>query len=60
MIQQLKQLWTEADSSVDYIVALWIYLLIALGVITWIPLVIELFLNPQRFSNISFGLIDFI
>ena len=60
MIQQLAKLWKEADTSVDYIVVLWIYLLLALVVSTWIPLVIELFLNPERFSNITFGLIDFI
>jgi len=60
MIQQLAKLWKEADTPVDYIVVLWIYLLLALVVSTWIPLVIELFLNPERFSNITFGLIDFI
>jgi hypothetical protein len=60
MIQQLAKLWKEADTAVDYIVVLWIYLLLALVVSTWIPLVIELFMNPERFSNITFGLIDYI
>jgi hypothetical protein len=60
MIQQLAKLWKEAETSVDYIVVLWIYLLAALVAVTWIPLVIELFINPERFSNISFGLIDYL
>lgn len=60
MIQQLAKLWKEAETSVDYIIVLWIYLLAALVAVTWIPLVIELFINPQRFSNISFGLIDYL
>lgn len=60
MIQQLAKLWKEAETSVDYIIVLWIYLLAALVAVTWIPLVIELFINPERFSNISFGLIDYL
>ena len=60
MIQQLAKLWKEAETSVDYIIVLWIYLLAALVTATWIPLVIELFMNPERFSNISFGLIDYL
>jgi hypothetical protein len=60
MINQLAKLWKEAETSVDYIVVLWIYLLLALVAVTWLPLVIEIITNPSRISNISFGLIDYV
>jgi hypothetical protein len=60
MIKELAELWTKAESPTDYIVAMWIYLLLGLFTISWIPLVIELITNPSRFSNITFGVFDYI
>jgi len=60
MINRLVKLWSNAETSVEYIVALWIYFLFTLVAVTWLPLVIEIIINLKRFSNISFGLIDYL
>ena len=60
MIQTLSNLWKEAKTPTDFIVVMWIYLLLGLFTIGWVSLVFKLITNPSDFQNISFGLIDYI
>lgn len=60
MIQTLSNLWKEAETPVDYIVAMWVYLLLGLASVSWISIVFKLIMNPSDFNNITFGLIDYI
>ena len=60
MIQTLSNLWKEAKTPVDYIVAMWIYLLLGLFSVSWISIVLKLIIDPSEFSNITFGLIDYV
>ena len=58
MLKTLRELWTDANGPMDYIIALWIYGLAGLFAISWTALVIELIMNPSRFSNATFGIFD--
>lgn len=60
MIQTLSNLWNEAKTPVDFIVVMWVYLLLGLASTSWISIVVKLITNPSEFNNISFGLIDYI
>lgn len=60
MIQTLSNLWKEAKTPTDYIVAMWIYLLLGLFSVSWISIVLKFITNPSEFNNITFGLIDYI
>ena len=60
MIQTLSNLWKEAKTPTDYIIAMWVYLLLGLASVSWISIVLKFITNPSDFKNISFGLIDYI
>ena len=60
MIQTLSNLWKEAKTPIDFIVVMWIYLLLGLFSIGMTSIILKLITNPSDFKNISFGLIDYI
>ena len=56
----IMEIWKEASSPLEYLVALWISGLAVLAVGGWLVLVIRFILNPSMFNGVSFGLIDYI
>ena len=40
MIQTLSNLWKEAKTPTDYIVAMWVYLLLGLFTVSWVSIVL--------------------
>jgi len=54
------EIWKEASSPLEYLVALWISGLAVLAVGGWLVLVIRFIFNPSMFNGVSFGLIDYI
>jgi len=60
MNNTLFKLWEEAETSVDYIVALWITLLFTASAVGLLGILFLLVTQPERFSNLSFGIFDHI
>ena len=60
MNNTLFKIWREAETSIDYVIALWITLLFCTATVGLLSILFLLATQPERFSNISFGLIDFI
>jgi len=56
----IMEIWKEASSPLEYLVALWISGLAVLAVGGWLVLVIRFIFNPSMFNGVSFGLIDYI
>ena len=53
-------LWKDANSPLEYIMAFWISGLALLAVGGWFTLVVNFILNPSMFDNVTWGLIDYI
>ena len=60
MNNELLNMWKQAESPVDYMIVAYIWLLIGAATISWGSIVYLLLTEPERFSNITFGLIDYI
>ena len=56
----ITEMWKEASSPVEYLVALWITSLFSLATVSWFYLVIRFIMNPGVAKNITWGLIDYI
>lgn len=56
----IVNLWKEASSPLEYLVALWISGLAVLAIGGWFTLVVKWIMNPLMFDGVSFGLIDYI
>ena len=56
----IMELWKDANSPIEYVVALWVTGLATLAVTGWIYLVSNFMLNPSMFDNVSFGIFDYI
>ena len=56
----ITELWKDANSPIEYVVALWVTGLATLAVTGWIYLVSNFILNPSMFNNVSFGVFDYI
>jgi len=56
----ITELWKDANSPIEYIVAIWVTGLATLAVTGWIYLVSNFMLNPSIFDNVSFGVFDYI
>jgi len=56
----LLKIWQEAESSVDYIVALWVSLLFITAAVGFAGIIFLLLTQPERFSTASFGIFDYI
>lgn len=60
MNNTLFELWEEAETSVDYIIALWITLLFCTAAVGLTAILFKLITNPKSFSNITYGIFDYI
>ena len=56
----IVNLWKEASSPLEYLVALWISGLVVLAIGGWFTLVVKWIMNPSMFDGVQFGLIDYI
>ena len=56
----IVDLWKEASSPLDYLIALWISGLVVLAVGGWITIVVKTIMNPTIWDGVQFGLIDYI
>ena len=56
----LKELWKDANTPLDYVIALWIYGLVGLSAIGILKVLFEIVTNPGQFNNITFGIFDYV
>lgn len=54
----IAMIWKEADSLLDYTIALWLTALAILAFSGISVMIFELFTNPTQFSNATFGVFD--
>jgi len=54
----IAMIWKEAESLLDYTIALWLTALAILAVSGILVMIFELITNPSSFSNASFGVFD--
>ena len=54
----IAQIWKEADTLLDYTLALWLTALAILAISGILVMIFELFTNPAQFNNASFGVFD--
>ena len=57
---EFVNLWKDANSPLEYLMAFWISGLALLAVGGWFTLVVNFILNPGMFDNVTWGLIDYI
>ena len=60
MNNELFNMWKQAESPVEYMIVAYIWLLVGVATISWMSIVFLLLTEPERFSKITFGLIDYI
>ena len=60
MNNELLKMWAQAESPIDYMIVAYIWLLVGVATISWVSIVFLLLTDPEKFSNITFGLIDYI
>ena len=53
-------IWKEANTPLEYIVALWVSALTALALTGISKMLFELITNPSQFNDTSFGIFDYI
>ncbi len=54
----IAMIWKEADSLLDYTIALWLTALLIMAFSGILVMIFELFTNPAQFNNASFGVFD--
>jgi hypothetical protein len=54
----ILSIWKEANSLVDYTIALWITALSMLAFSGILVMIFELVTNPSQFDNATFGIFD--
>ena len=54
------ELWKDANSPLEYLMAFWVTGLAVLAVGGWFTLVVNFILNPSMFDHVTWGLIDYI
>ena len=52
--------WKEAETFVEYVVALWITILLLLFVVGWTGVVWHIITDPSSVSNATFGIFDYL
>jgi len=57
---QLIELWEEAKTPMDYVIAIWVYGLVGLSAIGILKVLFEIVTNPGQFNNITFGIFDYV
>ena len=56
----LKELWEDAKTPLDYVIALWIYALVGLAAIGMLKMLFEIVTNPYQFNGLKFGIFDYV
>jgi hypothetical protein len=56
----IVDLWKDASSPLEYLVAVWITGLAGIAITGWTYLMIRFILNPGMFDHVTWGLIDYI
>jgi len=54
----IAQIWKEADTLLDYTLALWVTALSMMAFSGILVMIIQLITNPSSFSNATFGVFD--
>mgnify|MGYP000864755005 CR=1 FL=1 len=57
---QLIELWEEAKTPMDYVIAIWVYGLVGISAIGILKMLFEIVTNPGQFNNITFGIFDYV
>lgn len=60
MNNELLNIWKEAQTVEEYMIAAYISILFVLATTGWFSLVFLLLSEPERFQNITFGIFDYI
>lgn len=58
MLKSFKELWLDANTPIDYVVASWITLLGGLFLVSWTSLVFGIVTGQVDLSNATFGIFD--
>lgn len=58
MLKSLQQLWSEATTPLDYVVALWISSLTTLAILGFAGLFYGIITGQVDFENATFGIFD--
>ena len=56
----IVDLWKDASSPLEYLIAFWVTGLAVLAVGGWITIVVKTIMNPTIWNGVQFGLIDYI
>jgi hypothetical protein len=56
----LKEIWDDAKTPMDYVIALWIYGLVGLAAIGMLKMLFEIVTNPYQFNGLKFGIFDYV
>jgi len=54
----IAQIWKEADTLLDYTLALWVTALSMMAFSGILVMIFELVTNPSQFDNATFGIFD--
>lgn len=54
----IAQIWKEADTLLDYTLALWVTALSMMAFSGILVMIFELVTNPSQFNNATFGVFD--
>jgi len=54
----IAQIWKEADTLLDYTLALWVTALSMMAFSGILVMIFELVTNPSQFNNATFGIFD--
>ena len=56
----LTDMWKEASSPLEYLLAFWVSGLAALAIGGWLVLVVNFIMNPSMFDHVSWGIYDYL
>ena len=60
MNNELLNMWYQAESPVEYMIVAYIWFLFGIAAISWLSMVFLLLTEPERFSNATFGIFDYV
>ena len=55
----LTDMWKEASSPLEYLLAFWVSGLAALAIGGWLVLVVNFIMNPSMFDHVTWGIYDY-
>jgi len=56
----LTDMWKEASSPLEYLLAFWVSGLAALAIGGWLVLVVNFIMNPSMFDHVTWGIYDYL